>query len=860
MLSLDADLPVIPDHVVPLLRPDHPLPPATVAWRPGDLSGLTEWIQRAPAAHRRGAVDLPGVQLAADGGEFMAQEKLNGCFVLWTGRDLFTKHGRRVDAPHFTRWLPPGVALVGEFYCGNGRRPFHTAVALCSNRLPTLLSLPPGTTEQERRMVWREARFVAFDVPGLEPPEEWPYHRRYNLLLTVVAAWSYRHREAWTVPSALPLQVIRQYPMSAVPDLFREVVEGRIAPRARRFPAFGIPSAAFADRGAAGRVCAAKIGEWLADAGAGGPDAGAGFRARDPVVPGEGLMLYRQRAPWIPRGAAPGQFCDGILKYKPTLVSFGAAVVGSDDTRVVRRRRPRLRPAAAAYDDDNDDDGAEEGGGGGADDAGGCSAPSVPVRWWDPWLGRMGHERIYRPKSRSTAAWREGSRIFFSFVYYDEGPRFTLFLGTDDLSPELRRRLCRRPPPGLAPDVPPSEWPNGTVAVLFPTHFDWDWMAFGHGLSDAERAQRVAPSPLILPDAGFSGGLGAIDRAMRDLRRREADRQERQTAAARASLQRVRRDWLNAPATYLGRALVCLCFVVRAWADRSGRTAAAAPVWWDAPALATGAVTMPAHPYARWGPFRLAPATGPPGSVSPWLHGMIRVLLTVLASVWIRINGQFGAAPLRGLTVPQGGAYLGQLEQTVQTMIAAELRPRWTAVMSDALLPPRFAAAADPFGPRNPGVLNLATVTEYLLRAAVDIGGGGDPADGTEPGAAAGAMPPPPPWALMWGGDGAAAGLPPEGIEIRAEEAHRWVREGGNENRLAAYRTFREHHLPDRWHPTPDDVFVAPETALPVPPSDLPDRVAARPARLRAPAESVGSEWTAQRLAGERRLSQLLPR
>jgi hypothetical protein len=89
MHSLEADLPVIPDHIVPLLRTDEPLPPAVAVWRPGDLSGLPEWIQRAPAAHRRGAVDLPAVQLVADAGEFMAQEKLNGtCFVfttpLWT--------------------------------------------------------------------------------------------------------------------------------------------------------------------------------------------------------------------------------------------------------------------------------------------------------------------------------------------------------------------------------------------------------------------------------------------------------------------------------------------------------------------------------------------------------------------------------------------------------------------------------------------------------------------------------------------------------------------------------------------------------------------------------------------------------
>jgi hypothetical protein len=122
-------------------------------------------------------------------------------------------------------------------------------------------------------------------------------------------------------------------------------------------------------------------------------------------------------------------------------------------------------------------------------------------------------------------------------------------------------------------------------------------MAFGRGLSDAERAQRVAPSPLVLPDAGFSGGLGAVDRALRDLRRME-DRLEQQTEAALNSLRYVRREWLNPPATYLGRALVCLCFVVRAWADHSGRTAAARPVWWDEPALATGAATatMPAHP------------------------------------------------------------------------------------------------------------------------------------------------------------------------------------------------------------------------------------------------------------------------
>ncbi len=42
MHSLEADLPLIPDHIVPLLRTDEPLPPAVAAWRPGDLSGLPE--------------------------------------------------------------------------------------------------------------------------------------------------------------------------------------------------------------------------------------------------------------------------------------------------------------------------------------------------------------------------------------------------------------------------------------------------------------------------------------------------------------------------------------------------------------------------------------------------------------------------------------------------------------------------------------------------------------------------------------------------------------------------------------------------------------------------------------------------
>ena len=75
---------------------------------------------------------------------------------------------------------------------------------------------------------WEYARLVAFDVPGLEPSEAWPYAARYSLLCRVVAAWN--HRVVRLVEGRrfehLPLQVVRQFPLRRLDELFLAVVHG----------------------------------------------------------------------------------------------------------------------------------------------------------------------------------------------------------------------------------------------------------------------------------------------------------------------------------------------------------------------------------------------------------------------------------------------------------------------------------------------------------------------------------------------------------------------------------------------------------------------------------------------------------
>lgn len=748
-------------------------------------------------------------------------------FVLWDGRDLYSKTGRTIVAPHFTDWLPPAFALVGELYLGNGHRPFFHTVALGTNRLPDLDTLPPGTSDAARPLVWRHARFVAFDVPGLVPAADWPYRRRYALLLSVVAAWSRRQYNAAHTPAVLPLQAIRQYPMSEVPALFREVVEGT---NERRRPGFGIPEAVVVARHPYGRLVAARTGAWIAAS-----DAVPPFLPGDPIVPGEGLMLYRQSAEWAPRGSAElapthGRPGDAVFKFKPTLLTVGASL--------------GMPPCGGGggWQDGNDD--GEYGG----EDGGGTilNRRSVRTAWWDPWLGSQARLRVFLAPGRRPEDFAEGARIFFTFVFYDERPMYTRAIGPV-LPAEYRARLRRvdggdgKPHPGDDPD----RWPPGTVRALFPVHFRWNPDRFGAGLSRRDHAMRNTPSPFVVPDPGFHGGAGTVARNLRDRRSGTADRIARDTAAARGALRHSHVHWLRSSRRFLGRSLVCACFVLRAWADRTGRPPFATAWWVDEPTAVRG------RPYTVWGPFRLVPAAGGGSDPRPsWVHGMVRVLLTVLASVWIRIGGQFGAVALRGLSAPEGAAHLNALGDAVRTMIDGELRPRWEA-WRDHILPP--ASGADLFGELSDGVPNLAWFARSVFVDALSPNAGGN---GGGPASAAAAASPP--WEVMWG----EAPIPPDdACEVDAAELHRTYADRGapaNADRAAAYRTLGDQQR--HWRASPDAVLLDPETAIPIAVSDLADRVAA--IRRRTTESGVPptppDPWVSIRTAAARRLDTII--
>ena len=157
---------------------------------------------------------MPRIPCAATGrlegfSGYVAQEKLDGVFTLWTGRRLVTKAGHAVHTHlpavcvpimvpmGFSNLLPP-FPFVAELYLGTNT--LTSAVRL--------VNAGPGDP------LWAHARLVAFDVPGCEPHKDWTYEARYALLRHVVAAWNSRFLSDERMDvHGLPLQVIASFPM-----------------------------------------------------------------------------------------------------------------------------------------------------------------------------------------------------------------------------------------------------------------------------------------------------------------------------------------------------------------------------------------------------------------------------------------------------------------------------------------------------------------------------------------------------------------------------------------------------------------------------------------------------------------------
>ena len=83
-------------------------------------------------------------------------EKLDGVRAVWTGRELLTRAGNRIDCPAwFTQGLP-SVSLDGELWAGRGK--FQLAKGMAQSI--------------GRDAEWRKIAFGVFDMPGVGRCEE----------------------------------------------------------------------------------------------------------------------------------------------------------------------------------------------------------------------------------------------------------------------------------------------------------------------------------------------------------------------------------------------------------------------------------------------------------------------------------------------------------------------------------------------------------------------------------------------------------------------------------------------------------------------------------------------------------------
>jgi DNA ligase-1 len=81
-------------------------------------------------------------------------EKFDGCRAFWDGTCLRTRTWRAIDAPAwFVASLPARVAVDGELWLGRGSFQISSELARFAR------SADP---------VWRQARFMAFDVPSCD--------------------------------------------------------------------------------------------------------------------------------------------------------------------------------------------------------------------------------------------------------------------------------------------------------------------------------------------------------------------------------------------------------------------------------------------------------------------------------------------------------------------------------------------------------------------------------------------------------------------------------------------------------------------------------------------------------------------
>ena len=331
----------------------------------------------------------------------------------------------------------------------------------------------------------------------------------------------------------------------------------------------------------------------------------------------------------------------------------------------------------------------------------------ISVNWWDHIRGRWATLRPYVSAhygaARCATLFSLNQKVFFTFVMYDKQPKFMRAIGpllshwdAVNIKGMLEKRKGAPPfTPGeqrlsdQSLDVirDASLWQGGDVCALFPVGFNWNpqtWLMS----SSAQKKRRLAPNPSLSPDATWSvknrdSILDAVQKASNLQRAQRAQIQKEMDDHLPRFFEKI----LDDKETFLPRFLLMCTLVTAAWIRRNK----AETNWWGDEGPVTDRTGLLHH----WGPFHVETPNNA-GYGPLWVSAQLRMVLTMIASTWLRFGGIF---QYQGMAFPdlvdtkQVEKFVTSLIGTVRTFMDDTIIPRWNQVSVKQQLYPEDSKA-----------------------------------------------------------------------------------------------------------------------------------------------------------------------
>ena len=220
--------------------------------------------------------------------------------------------------------------------------------------------------------------------------------------------------------------------------------------------------------------------------------------------------------------------------------------------------------------------------------------------------------------------------------------------------------------------------------------------------------RRVVPSPVLLGPSGGAGQLGGVG-----VRRARADRQAKETRRTemRETLENElttrpewKKPWSGTATEQLGTFLTGCLFLVAKWYRDSG---------------VLEEEKRQDRPVSRWGPFRVHPlGNGTRDEMVRWMHAMLRVMVTLVASTWLRFADTMSSINHGREEVVVLPEALRRLRGNVVSFLEGLLALRWEADVVRTLLWPRDTRLGFV---SQPAKITMATFARYVDQV---VGGG----------------------------------------------------------------------------------------------------------------------------------------